>query len=220
MSDLRTRLDEIAGPAVAPSTSTVDADLSRGRRALRRRRVAHIAARSSFAAAAVLAVALAIPAVFTGGSSTGGSSTSVATGGVSSRLPTQLVAYTGKQPAGFTLDQVPEGWQVQGGDQVSLTLAPTNAPNKDGSCAGKICIFLQKSLPPDVPRKDVRVGDKPGVLATMKGGSSQPGTLFVKQPSGAYLTIQLWDGLNWTEKDLIQFATGVHVNDGAGLTAG
>jgi hypothetical protein len=67
--------------------------------------------------------------------------------------------------------------------------------------------------------KDVQVGDKPGVLATMKDATDGR-TLFVKQPSGSYLTIQVWDGLGWGEKDIVQFALAVHVNAGAGLTEG
>ncbi len=131
------------------------------------------------------------------------------------------MAYTGKQPAGFTLDQVPEGWEVQGVTKYHLTLAPLNAPDQDHySCVGKICIDQQRSIP-DVKKQNVRVGDKPAVLATMLGDADgEPGTLFIKQPSGAYLVIQSWDGLGWSTDDLLKFAAGVHVNKGAGMTVG
>ena len=36
----------------------------------------------------------------------------------------KLVAYTGEQPAGFTLDRVPDGWEVQGVNRFFLMLAP------------------------------------------------------------------------------------------------
>ncbi len=216
MSDLHTRLDEIAGPTVAPSASTVDADLSRGRRALRRRRASQIVGGSGLVVAAVIAAALAVPSASTDRNA----AAPVASGGVAAQVSTRLVAYTGQQPTGFTLDQVPEGWVVQGVDKYVLTLAPKNATDKDPhSFIGKIAIALSDAVPHDVAKKDVRVGDKPGVLATMKG-STDGRTLFVKQPSGAYLTIQVWDGLGWGENDIVQFAVGVHVNDGAGVSVG
>jgi hypothetical protein len=213
MSDLHTRMHEIAGPATAPSAATVDADLARGRRALGRRRAAQLAAGSGLVAAAVAAVALTLP-----GASPGHSTTTTTAGGHSA-VATRLVAYSGKQPAGFTLDEVPQNWEVQGVDKSLLTLAPKGAADQDFlSCVGKICISQQSSLP-DVPKTDVTVNGKPAVLATMTG-DKQPGTLFAKQPSGAYLTIQVWDGLNWSAKQIVEFAAGVHVNPGAGVTVG
>jgi hypothetical protein len=216
MSDLHTRLDEIAGPAVAPSAATLDADLSRARRARQRRRTGRIVAGSSLAVAAVLAAALAIPGLSPGTKSTPGTANRVST-----RVATQLVAYTGKQPAGFTLDRVPRGWEVQGVDKYVLTLAPKDTVDKDhNNCVGKICIDQQKAIP-DVKTQQVRVGDRPAVLATMEDDrDGVPGTLFVKQPSGLYLVIQVWNGLNWSGTDIVQFAAGVHVNPGAGFTVG
>jgi hypothetical protein len=215
MSDLHTRLDDIAGPAVTPSAATVEADLARGRRALKRRRAGQFITGSGFVAAAVLAAALVVPA-FSTAEFTPAPGNSVSTGAA-----TKLVAYTGEQPAGFTLDQVPEGWEVQGVDKYGLTLAPLNAPDQDPkSCVGKICIDQQGSVP-DVKKQNVRVGDKPAVLATMLGDADGvPGTLFIKQSSGVYLVIQSWDGLGWSTDDFIRFAAGVTVNKGAGLTVG
>lgn len=218
MSDLRTRLDEIAGPVTAPSGETVAADLSRGRRALRRRRAGQVVTGSGLAVA--VAVALTVPTGTGGGTpAPGGTSTAVADGGAALPVAAKLVAYTGDQPAGFSLDQVPEGWEVQGVDTYGLTLAPKDAADKHPhSFIGKIAIFLQGDLP-DVVQKEVRVGDQPAVLATMEG-ESQPGTLFVKQPSDAYLTIQFWSGLNWSEQDIVSFAVGVHVHPGAEVSNG
>ena len=216
MSDLRTRFDQIAGSPTAPSAATVDADLSRGRRALRRRRAGQTIAGSSFAVAAMVAAALAVP-----GLSPESAPAPVTGNGISTSVTTRLVAYTGKQPAGFTLDKVPDGWEVQGVDRFALTLAPKNTADKDfRSCVGKICIGQEASVP-DVEKQDVQVGGKPAVLATMEGDEDGvPGTLFIKQPSGVYLVIQVWDGLGWSGDDLVAFASGVHVNKGAGTTVG
>jgi hypothetical protein len=228
MSDLQTHLDRLAGTALPPPTSTVDADLARGRRALRRRRAGRYTAGAGLVVAAVTAAALILPGAFAGNDPATGNGTAQGTGsgtaqGAGNDAATsgaRLVDYTGKQPAAFTLDQVPEGWQVQGADDSGLTLAPKNTADKDPhSFAGKIAIMLSPEVPADVKKQDVLVGDRPGILATMID-QTDGRTLFVKQPSGAYLTIQVWDGLGWNERTIVQFATGVHVNDGAQVTAG
>ena len=36
--------------------------------------------------------------------------------------------------------------------------------------------------------------------------------LYVKQPSGGYLIVQVWDGLGWGPKEIVAFAAGVHVH--------
>ena len=55
MNDLQNRLAELAGPASPPTAAQLDADLTRGRRALRRRRTAQTLAGSAFAVAAAVA---------------------------------------------------------------------------------------------------------------------------------------------------------------------
>lgn len=223
MPDLHTRLDEIAVPTVAPSTSTVDADLARGRRALRLRRTVQIAGGSSLAVAAVLVAALAIPHASAARNSAkvAGGGTTIGTNGASgTHRATRLVAYTGQQPNGYTLDQMPEGWVVQGSNEYHFTLAPENAADKNpDSFAGKIVIDLSDAIPNDVVKKDILVGDQPGVLATMAGPTGGR-SLFVQQPSGAYLTIQVWDGLGWSDGEIVQFALGVHVHDDAVVAHG
>jgi hypothetical protein len=215
MSDLHTSFEALAGPATPPSAETVGADLARGQGALRRRRNGRIAAGAGFAAAAVLAAALAVPGLSAGP----GTPAAAPTGGVV-RVDAHLVAYTGKQPAGFTLDKVPAGWEVQGVDKYVLTLAPIGAADQDmRNLVGKIAISLSGDVPSDVAKLDVTVGGKPAVLATMKGDSA-PGTIFQRRPDGTYLTIQVWDTLGWSPETIVQFADGVHVNKGAGLTVG
>jgi hypothetical protein len=78
---------------------------------------------------------------------------------------------------------------------------------------------MQRDVPDNVTTKNVSVNGMPALLATM-GGEDKPGTLFIKQPSGAYLVIQVWDTLNWGEKEIVQFAGGVHVEKDAGLVVG
>jgi hypothetical protein len=217
VSDLHDRLDQLAGPPVAPALTTVTADLDRGRRALRKRRFGQVAGVSGVAAMAALGAVLAVGAAGTTGPTPQAGRPPA--GAVNADHAVNLVAYTGTQPRGFTLDVVPQGWEVQGVDQSGLTLAPIGIADRDPrSYVGKIGIFLQKSLP-DVPKSPVSVNGRPAVLATMKG-DSRPGTLFIKQDSGLYLTIQVADILGWGSDRIVQFAGGVHVEPGALTTVG
>ena len=45
-------------------------------------------------------------------------------------------------------------------------------------------------------------------------------TLFLKQRSGSYLTIQVWSGLGWSNERIAEFASGVHVTGDARITGG
>ncbi|MFY1698134.1 hypothetical protein [Solwaraspora sp. WMMA2101] len=219
MTDLHSRLQAIAGPVAPPTPTMLDADLARGRRALRRRRTAQLVTGSAVAVAAVLTAALALPAAVLDrpGDGPGGDPGRVSTGG---GAITQLVAYTGEQPSGFTLDRVPDGWQVQGQDEWTVVLASTDAADQNvRSCVGKICLWLQEFVPTDVVSSQVQVAGRPGILATMRD-TTHPGTLFVEVGPDRYLTVQFWDGLNWTEAEIVEFAAGVHVHEDAKITHG
>src|SRR5689334_16007898 len=103
MIDLRTHLDDIAGPLTPPSAAQVRADVARGRRALRRRRAGQALAGAALAAVAgVTAVALG-----TSGSTPARPIAGPASPGNAQSLPhvTRLVAYHGAQPPGYTLDK-------------------------------------------------------------------------------------------------------------------
>jgi hypothetical protein len=221
MNDLRSRLEEMAGPLTTPSVAQVRGDLARGRRALRRRRA------GQFVAGAAVAVAAGTTAFALGTSGTTPARVNPpAAQGVTQGV-TQLVAYHGTQPEGYTLDKVPEGWEVQGVDEYALTLAPKGAKDRDpNSYVGKIAIMLQSEDDRTVPTGTaVQVGGQPGVLveehhqrdpkrpvspsAAPAGGATM---LYVKQPSGAYLIVQVWDGLGWGPKEIVAFAAGVHVH--------
>jgi hypothetical protein len=230
--DLQHRLDEIAGPATPPTAAQADADLARGRRALRRRRTTQTLAGSTFA------VAAAVAAFSFTAAGTGGPVTSPTTPAVASAV--QLVAYTGEQVKGFTVDKVPDGWFVQGRESFELVIAPKAVqnpgpdvdPSKDPiydprDYRGKIAVFLQ-SKDEGGPRdgKDVKVGDSAGVLvkslpAQVPGRpSADPDadagwSLWVKQPSGVHLVIQFWEGVGLSESQMVELGAGVHVHSDA-----
>lgn len=140
---------------------------------------------------------------------------------------TKLVAYTGKQPKGFSLDKVPDGWFVQADNTSSIVLAPNSVtgqpkadPSRDplrdpGSYVGKIAVMLQSKDQKDVPDgTNVKVGDGKGVL--VKAPDNTDGrTLWVAQPSGISVLIQFWDGIGLSQDAMVDFGAGVHVEKGA-----
>ncbi len=208
MMDLHDRLARIAGPAAEPSAAEADADLARGRRALRRRRSVRALGTSAFAVA-VLAVA-----------ATYGNQAAPATTppdkAPAQVVATRLVAYEGKQPQGFTIDKVPAGWEIQGGGVGHLTIAPQNAADKNPDAfVNKIAIMLQSKDDHSTPTgTQLDVGGKPGVLNVAQGSHGGK-NLWVKQPDGLWMLVQIWDAHGWTQQDIVEFADGIQVQPGA-----
>jgi hypothetical protein len=246
MSDLRTMLHQAAGPEGATAAQHVDADLARARLAARRQRLTRTGAGTALVAAVALGVSAVVnPSLLPGHTS----STSVTAAGTE---PVRLVAYTGEQAVGFTLDQVPAGWQVDRVDKDVLGLVPDEAarltdptraltpaekqkqradaqrapaPSEDEgySFVGKVVVSLTTAqFVPDGRGTPVTVQGRPakivGMLYDHETDSAR--TLFVKQPNGTYLTIQVWSGLRWTDRDTVRLANGVHVTDKAGVGVG
>ncbi|MEU4238639.1 hypothetical protein [Actinoplanes sp. NPDC026619] len=240
MNDLRDHFREIAGPISTTTETQVEADLTRGRRALRRRRAVQTLTGSAFGAAA-LAAAIAVA---TSGSTPAGTNTATAPGDqiVAGAASVKLVAYKGEQPEGFTVDKVPDGWFIQSSDLSSLVLAPEKAkhlgpnvnpstePLADGSSfVGKIAIMLESKDQhgPSRDGKKVKVGDQEGVLLKSLQGETPDGPaptapggdtgweLWLKQPSGVYLIVQVWQGLGLTQDQIVELGAGIHVTTDA-----
>src|SRR2546423_295984 len=147
MSDLRTLLHEAAdaGPLDPPSAS-VDDDLARGRRALTRRRIRRAVTPTGLLAAVAAGLLVVGPQLTTPSApivaplraapvGPPAPATTVLPAGIS------LVAYAGSQPAGYTIDRVPQGWEIQNVDRYSLVIAPIGAKDQDpNSFEGKILI--------------------------------------------------------------------------------
>jgi hypothetical protein len=234
MSDLRSIMTEAvsSGPArTAPVV--VDADLARGRKALRRHRLTRVGAGSGLAltAAAVSAFLIVSPL----SSSTpdkapaapaAAAATSDSSG--SSLKGFSLVAYTGKQPPGYTLDRLPEGWKVFSSDGGALTLAPKTLKEKpapDGVVVfdNKVAVSQEHSVPSGVDKDEVTVDGHPAVIAHMLGRGSKPDgtlTLFLKQRADVYLSIQVAPEIGWNNEQIAQFAGGVHITDDAVVSVG
>ncbi|MET7426965.1 hypothetical protein [Dactylosporangium sp. NPDC005555] len=235
--DMHRHFDTLAGPEVTPTMDDINADLDRGRRALRKRRVMQTLAGSAFAAAALVAgIVIATTNVPAPAAPTAAQSQGQRPAGVGTRL----VAYTGSQPKGYTIDKVPDGFEIQADNTSELILAPKDALDKNPqSFVGKIGIMLQSTDSHYVPQgKKVKVGDLEGVLVPQAPASSTAATppardatppardvtdpttlwtqtLWVKQPNGVYLLVQFWEGLALSESDMLDIGAGIHVHKDA-----
>jgi hypothetical protein len=241
MIDLRTHLEEIAGPVSPPTAEQADADVARGRRALRRRRAGQTIAGSAFGVAALVA-AFTVAAAGTDAGPRGPVADHPAT-----VTAARLVAYRGVQPKGFTVDKVPDGWFVQADENYSLLLAPERArhggpdvnPSKaplydPTSYVGKITIMLEGKGQhgPSRTGTPVKVGDRNGTLLKSQQGMTPDGPvppaaggdtgweLWVKQPSGVYMIVQYWQGLGFSQRQMVELGAGVHVHKDAEQDAG
>jgi hypothetical protein len=237
--DLHRHFDTLAGPEVTPTMTDINADLDRGRRALRKRRTVQKITGSAFAAAA-LAAGLVIA---TNNVPAPTAPTAAQTQGQAPAIATRLVAYTGSQPKGYTIDKVPNGWEIQSDDEYKLLLAPKDAIDKDpNSFVGKIAITLQSKDQHGVPKgKKVKVGKLTGVLvpedenfdattrrlreeakkeAIAKGGPSAAPFLAEEAlddaNDGATLWVKQPNGVHLT----IQFWEGLGLNEADKLTIG
>jgi hypothetical protein len=220
MMNLQDGLARIAGPGAEPTREQVVADLARGQKALRRRRTMQAAAGSAFTVAAI-AAAFAFAAGSPAATTTPEAKapiTSTATSGAKAPV-FELKAYKGKQPDAFTVAQVPAGYEVQGVTDSSLTVGPEGMADKDpNSFVGKVAVMLQSvdehGKMPGTPEK-VKVGDQEGLFVKRPGTDGDGISLFIKQPSGMNLEIQVWDGVGWTRDQIVAFAEGVTVNANA-----
>ena len=242
--ELRDAFQDIAGRPVAPTMQQADADLSRGRDALRKRRVMQTAGGSMFAVAvAVAAFAVATSGTVTGPGGPEAKAAPAATDSTAAKI--NLVAYKGEQPKGFTIDTVPDGWFVQAVDKYSLVIAPDKAknpgPDVDPSKApiydpnnfrGKIAVFLQ-SKDEKAPRgKTTEVNGREMIMRKDPRGdvsdangfpSPEPeradgdygSTVFVKQDNGIWVLVQYWGGLGFTKQQKFELAAGVHADKNA-----
>ncbi|MET0492409.1 MAG: hypothetical protein ABW000_04680 [Actinoplanes sp.] len=238
MIDLRNHLEERTGPTGPATVAQADADLARGRKALRRRRAAQTIAGSAFGVAALVAA-------FT--VATTGTNAPPAADRPAVVSAAKLVAYKGAQPKGFTVDKVPDGWFIQSDENYSLVLAPDKAKNPGPdvnpstqplfdkhSYVDKITIMLESKDQngPSRKGKAVKAGDKEGVLLKSLQGVTPDGPaptaaggdtgweLWLKQPSGVHLIVQYWQGLGLSEDQMVELGAGVHVHKDAEQTVG
>ena len=222
MSDIEELLDQTARSVeVTPPAETVEADLRRGRAALARRRRGRAI---RFSVAGTAAAAALVGATMVAGNLGGADeTTSPAPGskiganqgsGPHRGTSVGLVAYQGEQLDGFTVDQVPQGWYLQGSNAFSLTIAPQGDTTSPDDFVGKLVVMLlSSSAPQKLPQGEpVKVGEFDGVVTP----GPPADTLTYEDDAGHFVQIQAWTAaLGWTNEQLASFAEGVQVTSQA-----
>ena len=203
------------------------ADLARGRTRLHRQRVARLGG----ATAAVLLVGAVVPVALSGlgdhgttqagpirplsTASAGPRSSAAPTAATSSKSPTvkldsiALVSYTGKQPQGYTVDWMPKGWEIQGGNPTALIIAPKDAKDQDpDSFIGKLVVLSQsEGVAPDTSGTAQTVAGRPGYLKV----EDDVQILTYKSATKMWVVIQAPTSLGWDGAQIAKFASGVTV---------
>ncbi len=220
MNEIKDALERTGRSAeVAPSNETVEADLERGRVALARRRRGRTIGWGIAGITALVVAAAAIVAGNLGGTpDETRSSAAPRTGGPASApahgSSVRLVAYNGDQLEGFVVDQVPEGWFLQGSNAFRLTVAPQGDTTSPDDFEGKLVVMLlSSSAPQHLPQGDpVKVGGNDGVVSHQGPAD----TLTYADDAGHFVQIQAWSSaLGWTNEELAAFAEGVQVTSDA-----
>jgi hypothetical protein len=205
---IETILKNVAPEALPPDPGVVDADLARGRAALtvvsRRRTHRRLAGSGVLVAAAAAVVVLA----GSGGSRPLGPSTPTAKTG-----QIKLVDYSGAQLPGFTVSQVPQGWQLSTSSPYALLITPDGSTNKDpADFAGKLAVLTSST-----DQQGLGNGDAVTVNGQAGRVSEQPGYLILNYtaPNGFGVNIQAPDALGWNDAQIVAFAEGVKVTSNA-----
>jgi hypothetical protein len=219
LMDILRNLPQAVSPEPA-DPEVVAADVVRGRRAVRRRRL-------TLSGAAIAVVAAVVVGAAQLGQQPGDQVTAAGgdkTTGQSTRL--KLVAYTGEQPRGFRVSTVPDGWQVASDDASSFVVAPPGqdiSPPKPGhpfSTAGRIAVSLQ-GLTKFTKNQQVQKVDVNGEVGLIGFAQGPGGTtsdvkwLMFPDAAGRRVLVQLPGSVDLTDDQLVDFARGISVTDQA-----
>jgi hypothetical protein len=218
VNDVKSLLELALSDGIAPGQghpANPAADLARGRRRLRRRRLAGLAGLT----AAVLGGALVPLSLHSSGGVAASHPQATASRAVSTGRPSAppsaparriaLVAWEGTQPPGYRVSEMPKGWVVQGSDPYRLTIAPANDRDKSpDSFLGKLVVMLQSAdvtSPPAGARTPVN--GRPGVFQVQDDTQ----ILTFQVAGGRWVVIQAPTSLGWGSPELVKFASGVQV---------
>ncbi|MDQ1713472.1 MAG: hypothetical protein QOE45_2922 [Frankiaceae bacterium] len=213
MTDVRTMLSHAAAPAEV-TEETVAADLARGRRGVRRR-AARRAAGSLVTAAVVVAgvgVARSEPTHRPAPNATVAAPTPKAS---PTRLAARtLVAYTGAQPSGYRVAYVPKGWEIQGANELRMTIAPIGTTDRDPDAfEGKLVVMLQSSSATGQPAgTPVKVGNGTGYLNRAEAPTA---VLTFQDSKRHWVVVQVPSLLGWSDGEIARFGAGVEITRNA-----
>jgi hypothetical protein len=240
MDDVRSLLSKAVPQDLHAASHWPDteSDLARGRTLLvrRRRRFALMGG------ASLIAVGTAGALLLTGTTGTGqrtqivaGSPTSGSSqNSGSTQISVALVAYKTAQPKGYTLETIPQGWEVASADNVALVLHKIGTP-KGGDFTDKILIEGDLNPFPKTGDQAVKVNgakgwyirssnslifqtDQHGLVDTTPGKASATNPKLTETPLN--VLVQLPQSLNWDVMTMTTFASGITVSTGAGGAVG
>ncbi|HTU28740.1 MAG TPA: hypothetical protein VMF07_05120 [Solirubrobacteraceae bacterium] len=229
MSDINALLKSVAPGAEPPRPEVVDGDLARGRAALvaaRRRGRVRRGALGAVSLVVVAAVAVLLIHPTHGGRAAPGAARQSGSGaervagtggggagGAGTHARIQLVDYTGAQLAGFTVDQVPAGWQLSTSTSYALLITPDGSTNNDpADFEGKLAVLTSSTDQHGLgPGARVTVDGQPGRVHTSGGVL----ILSYNAPNGFGIDIQAPSTLGWGAAQIVAFAEGVHVTANA-----
>jgi hypothetical protein len=235
MSSIDLILKTAAPEAVRPDPGVVDADLARGRAALANARRRGIYQRVSVGGVALAAAGVATLVVTTSGTTRSPSTTGPGSRGIAQAKTTprtgantsvktanqprvELVSYTGTQLPGFTVAQIPQGWQLSTSTSTALLITPSGSTNNDpDNFEGKLAVLtssvdqhgLGSGDPVTVDGQPGRVSEQSGILM-----------LIYNTPNGFGVNVQAPSSLHWSDAQIVEFAEGVQVTSNAVHTRG
>jgi hypothetical protein len=216
MNTIDSLLKSAAPAAVDPEPGVVEADLARGRaaRVVARRRRIYRRASGGLAALALAGAAVAITVTT--------SATGPPTGLAQPSARVQLVDFTGDQLPGFTVSQVPQGWQLSTSVSTALCITPADGSVNDDpyDFEGKLCVMPQSvdelGLGPGDP---VTVNGQPGRVDSADGPAGSLQLRYITT-DGHTVDVQSPTALHWTDAQIVAFAQGVQVTEHIGVTHG
>jgi hypothetical protein len=119
----------------------------------------------------------------------------------------RLVDYDGTQLPGYTVAKVPEGFVLQGTDQHVLAVARPDDTSSISDFQDKIVVTLESESSPTEGATDSTVNGQPATIVT-----NSEGTTTLKYPYRDFtVVIQVWESIDLTEKQLVEFAEGIEV---------
>ena len=214
MTDLSSLMTRATADIGGATTAMVDGDMARAHRAQRARRK-RLGVGGLGGAAAVVTLTMGLSFV------AGGAPASAV----------DLVEYTGTQPQGFTLEQIPEAWHLYVADDSSLVLAPSDDPSVHDTASGlvavegmiSISLVSEAFLPATISPRNLTIDGTAARAYDMLGASDAPSgvvSVFVAEGDSRYLSVQLPEELNWTDAEISRFIEGIDVADQTPLTDG
>lgn len=217
MTDMIDRLSRLGEhPDTLAGDATVLGDLGRAHAAVsrrRRRRAAATGAGLTLALGSTLGVVLLSQ---DGGhpadSPPAASGTADPTSEVPGASSVELVAYDGRQPAGFVLEKVPEGYVLQGADRFVLALSLPDDTTHLHDYHGKLVVMLesQSAQAGEMSGDPVTVNGHPGALRDAVGAR------ILEYHDGSHeVLVQAWETIGLTDEQLVEFAEGITVTDEA-----